>query len=124
LNAVYHPGASWLMTRTTGVIIRRAQTQANLFSPVWTFQNGKNYLHGYPVEFSASMREAAALATPALFGDFKRAYIIGDRGGSGINIKIFDQPLATAGQIQILSSRRVDGRVRRSEAVQAITLHS
>jgi HK97 family phage major capsid protein len=122
LNAAYHPGAAWLMSRATGVTIRRAQMQANLFAPVWTRENGQDYLHGYPVVFSAYMPALGASATPILFGDFKQGYIIGDRGGSGINVKILDQPKATEGQIILLGYRRTDGRVRRSEAIQAITL--
>jgi HK97 family phage major capsid protein len=119
LNEVYHPGASWLMTRATSIIIRKAQKQANLFEPVWTRENGKDYLHGYPVAFSASMPAAAHGATPVLFGDFKRGYLIGDRGGSGINVKVLDQPKAAQGLITLLAYRRTDGRVRRSEAIQA-----
>ncbi len=124
LNAAYHPGASWLMGRATGVVIRKAQMQANLFAPVWTRENGVDYLHGYPVTFSGYMPPIGAGNTPVLFGDFKRGYIIGDRGGSGINVKILDQPKATEGQLVLLAYRRTDGRVRRSEAIQAITLHS
>ena len=37
------------------------------------------------------------VCTPILFGDFKQGYIIGVRGGAGINVKILDQPQATAG---------------------------
>jgi len=122
LNAVYHPNASWLMTRATGIIIRKAQTQANLFSPAWTRVGKQDFLHGYPVEFSAYAPAAARGATPVLFGDFKRAYVIGDRGGSGINVKVLDQPLASQGILQLLAYRRTDGRVRRSEAVQGITI--
>jgi HK97 family phage major capsid protein len=122
LNAVYHPNASWLMTRATGVIIRKAQSQSNLFSPVWTRVGKQDFLHGYPVEFSAYAPTAARGATPVLFGDFKRAYVIGDRGGSGINVKVLDQPLASQGILQLLAYRRTDGRVRRSEAVQGITI--
>jgi len=122
LNAAYHPGASWLMGRATGVAIRKAQKQANLFQPVWTRENGQDYLHGYPVTFSGYMPAIASGHTPVLFGDFKQGYIIGDRGGSGINVKILDQPKATEGQLVLLAYRRVDGRVRRSEAIQAITL--
>ena len=122
LNAVYHPNASWLMARATGIIIRKAQTQANLFSPAWTRVGKQDFLHGYPVEFSAYAPTAARGATPCLFGDFKRAYVIGDRGGSGINVKVLDQPLASQGILQLLAYRRTDGRVRRSEAVQGITI--
>jgi HK97 family phage major capsid protein len=119
LNALYHPGASWLMTRATSIIIRKAQVQSNLFEPVWTREGGKDYLHGFPVAYSAYMPTAARGNCPVLFGDFKRGYIIGDRGGSGINVKVLDQPLATQGQLQLLGYRRSDGRVRRSEAIQA-----
>ncbi len=122
LNAAYHPGASFLMNRATGVVIRKAQRTANLFQPVWTRENGKNYLHGYEVVFDAYMPNIGAAAKPVLFGDFKAGYVIGDRGGSGVNIKILDQPKATEGQLILLAYRRTDGRVRRSEAIQAIAL--
>jgi HK97 family phage major capsid protein len=89
-----------------------------------TGSDGKDRLHGIEVAYSSSMPAIAAGATPVLFGDFKSGYIIGDRGGSGINVKILDQPLATAGQVILLFYRRSDGRVRRSEAIQGITLHT
>jgi HK97 family phage major capsid protein len=118
LNAVYHPGASFLMSRATSIILRKAQAQANLFNPIWTRVGTQDYLHGYPVEYSAYMPTAARGAAPLLFGDFKRGYVIGDRGGSGINVKVLDQPLATQGILVLLAYRRTDGRVRRSEAIQ------
>jgi len=124
LNAAYHPNAGFLMSRATGAVIRKAQMQSNLFAPVWTRENGQDYLHGYPVTFDAYMPAIAATATPVLFGNFADGYVIGDRGGSGINVKILDQPKATEGQLILLAYRRTDGRVRRSEAIQAITLHS
>jgi HK97 family phage major capsid protein len=122
LNAVYHPGASWLMSRPTSIIIRKAQVESNLFNPAWTRVGGQDFLHGYPVEYSAAMPAATRGSSPVLFGDFKRGYIIGDRGGSGINVKVLDQPLATQGILQLLAYRRTDGRVRRSEAIQEYTI--
>jgi len=119
LNAVYHPGASWLMSRATSIIIRTAQMQSNLFYPAFTRDaTGQDRLFGYPVFYSANCPTAARGGAPVLFGDFKRGYVIGDRGGSGINVKVLDQPLATQGQIILLAYRRTDGRVRRSEAIQ------
>jgi len=118
LKTTYHQGAAFLMSRGTGIIIRKAQVQANLFNPAWTREGGQDFLFGYPVSFSASMPTAARGAAPVLFGNFKLGYVIGDRGGSGINVKILDQPLATQGQLQLLTYRRTDGRVRRSEAIQ------
>jgi HK97 family phage major capsid protein len=124
LKTAYHEGASFLMQRATGVLLRKAQKQANLFEPVFTRVGTQDFLHGYPVAYSTAMPAVAAAATPVLFGNFKLGYVIGDRGGSGINVKILDQPLATQGQIILLAYRRTDGRVRRSEAIQAITLHA
>jgi HK97 family phage major capsid protein len=124
LKGAYHQSASWLMARSTGIVIRKAQKQANLFAPVFTHEGGKDYLHGYPVTYSTSVDAVAAGKTPLYFGDFKQGYVIGDRGGSGINVKILDQPKAVEGILQLLAYRRTDGRVRRSEAIQAVTLHS
>lgn len=122
LNAVYHPNATWLMSRPTSIILRKAQVESNLFNPVWTRVGKQDYLHGYPVEYSAYMPTAARGAAPVLFGDFKQGYLIGDRGGSGINVKVLDQPLATQGQLVLLAYRRTDGRVRRSEAIQSYNI--
>ena len=124
LKGSYHEGASWLMQRSTAILLRKAQKQANLFESVFTRVGDQDYLHGYPVEYSTAMPLVSAGATPVLFGNFRAGYVIGDRGGSGINVKVLDQPLATVGILQLLAYRRTDGRVRRSEAIQAITLHS
>lgn len=120
----FNQNTRWLMSRATGIELRKAQTQSNLFNPAFTSQGGKDYLHGIEICYSSSMPAIAAGATPVLFGDFKSAYIIGLRGGEGVNVKILDQPLASVGLLQILGYQRVDGRVRRSEAVQGITLHT
>jgi HK97 family phage major capsid protein len=122
LNGAYHGNASFLMSRATGVALRKAQKQANLFEPVFTRSNGQDYLHGYPVNYSASMPAMAVSATPVLFGDFNAGYIIGDRGGAGISVKFLDQIKAPQGKLVLLAFRRTDGRVRRSEAIQAITI--
>lgn len=122
LKTAYHSGASWLMSRATATVIKKQQSKSNLFTPVWTRENGKDFLHGYPVTFSTAMPAIGAASTPVLFGNFSTGYVIGDRGGSGLNIKILDQPKAVEGIVQILCYRRSDGRVRRSEAIQAISL--
>jgi HK97 family phage major capsid protein len=126
LKASYFPNAAWLMSRATAVALRKAQRQANLFAPVFTRENGRDFLQGFPVSYSANMpalpTATSAGVVPILFGSFQDGYVIGDRGGAGTFIKILDQPLATAGQTILLGYKRVDGRVRRSEAIQAITI--
>lgn len=126
LKATYFANAGWLMSRATGAAIRKAQIQANLFAPVWTRENGRDYLHGFPVTYSQNM-PALPTATssgvyPILFGSFADGYVIGDRGGSGTFVKILDQPLATAGQTILLGYKRTDGRVRIAEAIQGVKI--
>ena len=71
LKGAYHEGASFLMQRSTGVLLRKAQKQANLFEPVFTRSNGKDYLHGSEVVYSTAMPTVAAGNTPILFGNFQ-----------------------------------------------------
>jgi HK97 family phage major capsid protein len=124
LKGSYFPNAAFLMSRATSVAIRKAQRQANLFAPAFTRENGRDLLHGFPVSYSSNMPALPTATTagvvPILFGSFQDGYIIGDRGGTFV--KILDQPLATAGQTVLLAYKRVDGRVRRSEAIQAVTV--
>ena len=127
LSAAYQPNASWIMSRATGLAIRRAQMQANLFAPVATVDaDGTERILGRPVFYD---QNAPALPTatsagvlPILYGDFKQGYLIGVRGGAGINVKILDQPQAAQGLLGILAYRRVDGRIRRSEAIQSVEI--
>src|SRR5581483_1102302 len=101
--AYFNSNTRWLMQPATAVAIRKAQMQSNLFAPVFTSQNGKDYLHGVEVAYDGAMPAIAAGNTPILYGSFKDGYIIGDRGGSGINVKILDQPKATEGQLILLA---------------------
>ncbi len=127
LKAAYQANASWIMSRATALTLRKAQMQSNLYAPLWTEgADGTPLLLGRPVYFDQNM-PALPTATnagvvPILFGDFKQGYIIGVRGGAGVNVKILDQPMATAGQLGILAYRRLDARIRRSEAIQAVTI--
>jgi HK97 family phage major capsid protein len=119
LNSMYYANASWLLSRATAIGIRKAQLTGSVYEPVWSRVGNQDFLHGFPVAFSESMPTAARGAAPVLFGDFKRAYIIGDRGGSAVRLKVVDQgPLAAQGIVGLIGYRRTDGRVRRSEAIQ------
>jgi HK97 family phage major capsid protein len=127
LKGVYQPNASWVMSRATGLVIRRAQMQTNLFAPVATVDpDGTERILGRPVYYdvnSPALPSATnAGVIPILYGDFKAGNLIGVRGGGGVNVKVLDQPLAMQGQLAILAYRRLDSKIRRSEAIQAITI--
>lgn len=126
LKGAYQANASWVMSRATGLAIRRAQMQTNLFVPVATVDaDGTERILGKPVFYDVNAPALPTATTagvvPVLYGDFKSGYIVGVRGGAGINVKILDQPWAAQGQLGILAYRRIDGKVRRSEAIQAVT---
>ena len=125
LRAAYQANASWIMSRATGLAIRRAQMQSNLFAPVVTVDaDGTERILGKPVFYDVNAPALPTATTagvlPILYGDFKAGYLVGVRGGAGINVKILDQPWANQGQLGILAYRRIDGRVRRSEAIQSV----
>lgn len=127
LKAGYQANAVWIMSRATGLAIRRAQMQSNLFVPVATVDaDGTERILGKPVFYDVNApalpTATSSGVTPILYGDFKQGYIVGIRGGAGINVKILDQPWASQGQLGILAYRRMDARVRRSEAIQSIKI--
>ena len=127
LKSAYQPNASWIMSRATGLAIRRAQMQANLFAPVATVDaDGTERILGRPVFYDQNAPSLPAATSagvlPILFGDFRQGFLIGTRGGGGISVKILDQPQAAQGQLGILAYRRLDARVRRSEAIQSVTV--
>jgi hypothetical protein len=115
------------MSRATAVAIRKAQRQANLFAASWTREGGRDMLARLPGELqrehaSNSHGHERGRCAYHFWFSFQDGYVIGDRGGAGTFVKILDQPLATAGQTILLGYKRVDGRVRRSEALQSITI--
>jgi HK97 family phage major capsid protein len=125
LKAVYQSGAVWVLSRVTANVIRRAQMQSNLFSPVFTRDpDGTERILGYPVLYDSNVPSVPTTTNSgtvsAYFGDFKQGYIVGQRGGAGTYVKILDQVYAVQGQIALLGYKRTDGRVRRSEAIQQI----
>jgi len=122
LKAKYHDNATFVMQRATSLIIRKAQIGTNLYEPVFRRENGVDLLHGYPVEYVSGMPTAARGACPVLFGDFASGYIIGDRGGSALRMKVLDQAGFAQGLMTLLFYRRTDGRVRRSEAIQQLNI--
>lgn len=121
LSPTYLPGAALLMKRSTGVVLRKLSRAANLFEARWSRSGSQEYYDGYPVSYSASVQAGATtLDRPVLFGDFKRGFIIGDRGGSAIRVKVLDQISANLGVTQFLAYRRTDSVVVRSEAIKAL----
>ena len=122
VKASYQKGASWLMQQNTAIAIRKAQVGSNLFEPVFRRENGIDLLHGFPVAYSSQMPAAARGNCAALFGNFAQGYVIGDRGGPALILKVLNQAGMQQGIVNLLFYRRVDGRVRAAEAIQSLTI--
>ncbi len=122
LKESYALNASFVMTKGTSLVIRASQTQSGLYEPAFTRVGNQDFLFGYPVAYSAQMPSASRNNTAVLFGDFARGYLIGDRGGSALLLKILDQAGAAQGLVNLLFSRRTDGRVRDQNAIQGLTI--
>ena len=128
LKAAYQPNASWIMSRATGLAIRQSTDASEPVCP--GCYRGRRRDGAHPWASPCSMtrmhrhcqRQPQRACCQFCSGTSKQGYLIGVRGGAGINVKILDQPWASAGQIGILAYRRLDARVRRSEAIQSITV--
>jgi len=126
LKQAYYANASFLMNRQTIIALFKAQIAASQFQTYITYDSqGAARLLGYPVFFSSAMPVFAAspsVSGAVLFGDFAAGWVIGDRGGSGIQAKVLDQVSAVNGVTVILGYRRTDQRCRIQEAVQLMTV--
>jgi HK97 family phage major capsid protein len=127
LKQAYYANASFLLNRQALIALVKSQIAANQFQNFVTWDTqGNARLLGYPVFFSSSMPVFAAGSPPTsgavLFGDFSAGWVIGDRGGSGIQAKVLDQPGAVNGVTIILGYRRTDQRCRIAESVQLMTV--
>ncbi len=124
LKETYYSTASFLMTRTTALGIRRAQIgSGSYFEPIFRRENGVDTLAGFPLSYSSQMPTAARAATPVLFGAFDRGYIVGDRQGPALLVKVLDGAASTlSGLRDILFFRRTDGRVKDVAAIQGLTI--
>jgi HK97 family phage major capsid protein len=113
----YLAGSSWLMSQSTAIVVRAALAYTGATFE-WTRDASGDRLFGYPVKYSASMPTAARGNAPVLFGNFAMGYIVADRGGPAVRLKILDQMFGVTGTLYWLLSRRTDARVWVQESIQ------
>jgi HK97 family phage major capsid protein len=124
----YFAGASFLFNRSEFHRLYKAQIAASQYQTYITYDaNGQARLLGFPVNFSSEM--PTYVASPAttgavLFGDFAAGWVIGDRGGNAIRVKVLDQVAAINGQTVVLGYRRTDQRCTIQESVALLTTNA
>lgn len=126
LRQAYYANAKFLAHRQTIINLYKNQIANNQFQNYITYDADGCHLLGYPVAFSSSMpvySASPAVSGAIIFGDFASGWVIGDRGGSGIRVKVLDQVAAQNGQTVILGYRRADQRNLLAEATQVMTIN-
>src|SRR5580698_6517004 len=117
VKAKYLAGSSWLMSQSTAIVVRAALAYSGATFE-WTRDASGDRLFGFPVKYSASMPAAARGNAPVLFGNWKMGYVVADRGGPAVRLKILDQMFGVNGTLYWLLSRRTDARIWVQEAIQ------
>jgi HK97 family phage major capsid protein len=118
VKAKYLAGSSWLMSQSTALVVRAALAYSGATFEWTRGADGVERLFGYRVAYSASMPAATRGNAPVLFGNFRMGFVVGDRGGPAVRLKVLDQMFGVNGTLYWLLSRRTDARVWVQEAIQ------
>jgi HK97 family phage major capsid protein len=118
LKPTYRNGATFIMHQDTETYLRTLTNDLGL--PFWPWDQAT--LFGYNVVLSDSMDTIGAGKKVVLFGNFKQAVVIGDRGG--LVIKIDDRSAARHGKVELTGRRRVDQVVILPEAIKYLAMKS
>jgi HK97 family phage major capsid protein len=118
LNAVYRPGATWLMNDTTLGTVRQMKDGSGsyyLWQPDPLAGFGGRFL-GSPVAIDDNVADLAANSYSIFYGDFRRAYTIVDRRGRAV---IRDN-VTKKGVTKFHISQRVGGGITNFQAIKAV----
>ena len=104
--------------RTLGAARKLKDGQGNyLWQP--SFVAGQpSTLAGFPVTRLVGMPDIAANATPILFGDFRRTYLIVDR----IGVRVLRDPYTNKPYVCFYTTKRVGGGVQNPEPMRALKI--
>lgn len=117
LPGEYTADAKFVMNRGTQAAFRKLKDgQGNyLWQP--SFQAGQPAtLANYSIVDMPGMPDVAANATPVLFGDFKRGYLIVDRTG----VRVLRDPYTNKPYVQFYTTKRVGGGVQNPDVIKAL----
>jgi HK97 family phage major capsid protein len=115
LSPAYRQGAAFVMASDTLARIRKFKTADGAFLWQPSMQAGQPAtLLGYPVIEAEDMPVIAADSLSIAFGNFKAAYIVADRGETGI----LRDPYSNKPFVHFYATKRVGGAVTNSAALK------
>lgn len=118
LKKKYRTGARWMMNGNTLAYIRKLKDATNeqyLWAP--GLQAGQpSTLLGHPIAENEDMADIATGEVAAMFGNFKRGYIIVDRMG----IRTLRDPYTNKPYVHFYTTKRVGGMLADSNAIKLL----
>ncbi|MGV0961865.1 MAG: phage major capsid protein [Limnohabitans sp.] len=118
LRSKYRSGAAWMMNSLTLAAVRKLKdttTGQYLWAP--GLQAGQpSQLLGYAAEENEDMADIATGAVAAMFGNFKRGYMIVDRMGS----RTLRDPYTNKPYVHFYTTKRVGGMLMDSLAIKLL----
>jgi HK97 family phage major capsid protein len=121
LPSEYRKRAVWLMNRSTILAARLLKDGQNNYLWQPSFAAGQpETLLGYPIYEAVDMPDVANAATPIVFGDMRRAYLIVDR--VGMSVQRLVERYAEYGIIGFMGRKRVAGQVILPEAIKKLLI--
>ena len=110
-------GVAWAMNRSTMAAVAKLKSAGSgdyLLSPALA-DRVRPQLLGYPVFTCDAMPAVAGNAYPIAFGNWRRGYLLVDRGPTRITV---DENITTPGQVKFYVRRRVGGCVLNNDAIK------
>jgi HK97 family phage major capsid protein len=115
LSPVYRQGAVFVMASATLSVIRKMKTTDGAFLWQPSVQAGQPAtLLGFPVIEAEDMPAIAADSLSIAFGNFQSAYVVADRGETGI----LRDPYSNKPYVHFYATKRVGGAVTNSAAIK------
>lgn len=120
LKSEFLPNASWLMSRSALISIQNIQDGQGRFLWQQSLTSGApSSLLGFPVFVSDDMPQLnGGFCLPVLFGDFKAAYQIVDRG----DVSVLRDPYSAKPFVEFFVTKRVGGDVVNFDALKVLKL--
>ena len=120
LLSPYRANGTWLFNDSTALKVRLLADSTGQYLWQPGLQAGQpDTLLGRPVRTDPFMPAATTGLVSALFGDFKRGYVVRDAGGT--SVKVLEELYAANGQVGYRVDRRSDGAVVDANAIKKLT---
>ncbi len=117
LKAGYRQNATFVMNRKTlGVVRKLKDADGNYLWQPPVSLGASSTLMNFAVSEDENMPDIAADATPIMFGDFKRGYLIVDRLG----IRVLRDPFSSKPYVLFYTTKRVGGGVQDYDAIKLL----